>query len=68
MIQNAILDVRLDGFENGVTPVFPKEIFILKEGVNVDLSFEQKNADTWNIHFVVTGKYLPITEFLTILL
>ena len=36
LIQNAILDVRLDGFENGVTPVFPKEIFILKEGVNVN--------------------------------
>lgn len=38
----------------------------LKEGVNVDLAFEQKNVEenTWNIHFIVTGKYLPITEFI----
>lgn len=43
LIQNSILDVRLDGFEDGVTPVFPKEIFILKKGHN--LNPEDENYD-----------------------
>ena len=43
LIQNAILDVRIDGFEGGVTPVFPKEIFILKDGVNLNPT--DKNYD-----------------------
>jgi len=36
LIQNSILDVRLDGFAGGVTPVFPKEIFILRKGHNLN--------------------------------
>ena len=36
LIQKSILQVRLDGFENGVTPVFPKEIFVLKRGINLE--------------------------------
>lgn len=36
LIQNAILDVRIDGFEGGISPVFPKEIFILKRGTNLE--------------------------------
>lgn len=43
LIQNSILDVRIDGFEGGVSPVFPKEIFVLKKGVN--LNPEDPNYD-----------------------
>ena len=37
LIQNSILDVRMEGFEGGVSPVFPKEIFILKKGHNLNV-------------------------------
>lgn len=38
----------------------------LKEGVGMELIFEQKSTgeNVWNIHFIITGKYLPITEYI----
>lgn len=38
----------------------------LKEGIDVELSFEQKSTadNNWDIHIIVVGKYLPITEFI----
>lgn len=38
----------------------------LKEGVGMELVFEQKSTgeNIWDIHFIITGKYLPITEYI----
>lgn len=38
----------------------------LKEGVGMELIFEQKSTgeNIWDIHFIITGKYLPITEYI----
>jgi len=38
----------------------------LKEGVGMELIFEKKSSgeNVWDIHFIITGKYLPITEYI----
>lgn len=38
----------------------------LKEGVGMELTFEKKSNEenVWDIHFIITGKYLPITEYI----
>lgn len=40
--------------------------YALKDGVLLDLEYQetQPTENIWNINFVVTGKYLPITEFI----
>ena len=40
--------------------------YALKEGVLLDLQYQetQPSENIWNINFIVTGKYLPITEFI----
>ena len=38
----------------------------LKEGVGMELIFEKKSTseNIWDIHFIITGKYLPVTEYI----
>lgn len=56
LIQKSFLKVRLKGFENDVSPVFPKIIFTLKKGLN--LNPEDENYDVFQLAVQCSSKRL----------
>lgn len=63
MVVDCLLDATLDGLGDGETPIFPIQIFKLKEGVNYNK--EDPNYDLFKKAMYVSGKRLfPNFSFL----
>lgn len=56
MVMDCILDATLDGLGNGETPIFPIQIFKVKEGINYNPN--DKNYDLFQKSIFVSAKRL----------
>ncbi len=63
MVMDCLLDATMEGLGNGETPIFPIQIFKVKEGINFNP--EDKNYDLFKKAIVCSGKRLfPNFSFL----
>lgn len=56
MVMDCLLDATADGLGGGETPIFPIQIFKIKEGINYNP--QDKNYDLFKKSLVVSGKRL----------